>query len=73
MPSFELGMMKLVSHNKSNNGYLNGQFSGIGWWYYFPEAIALKEPIALLRDCWRPACYCSCPGTGLIGGGLRPS
>ncbi len=48
MPSFELGMMKLVSHNKSNNGYLNGQFRGSGWWYYFPEAIALKEPIALL-------------------------
>ena len=48
MPSFELGMMKLVSHNKSNSGYLNGRFSDSGWWYYFPEAIALKEPIALL-------------------------
>jgi hypothetical protein len=48
MPSFELGMMKLISHNKANDGYLNGRFSGAGWWYYFPEAIALKEPIALL-------------------------
>ena len=48
MPSFALGMMKLVAHNKSNNGYLNGRFSPTGWWYYFPETIALKEPIALL-------------------------
>jgi hypothetical protein len=48
MPSFALGMMKLASHNKSNNGYLNGRFSPTGWWYYFPETIALKEPIALL-------------------------
>jgi hypothetical protein len=48
MPSFALGMMKLVVHNKSNYGYLNGRFSPTGWWYYFPETIALKEPIALL-------------------------
>jgi hypothetical protein len=49
MPSFALGLMKLVSHNKAgNNSYLNGKFSDVGWWYYFPEAIALKEPLALL-------------------------
>jgi len=48
MPSFELGMMKLIAHSKGNRGYLNGRFSDIGWWYYFPEALALKEPIALL-------------------------
>lgn len=48
MPSFALGMMKLVAHNKGNNDYLNGRFSDAGWWYYFPETILLKEPIALL-------------------------
>ena len=48
MPSFELGMMKLVSHNKGNRGYLNGRLSDNGWWYYFPETLALKQPIALL-------------------------
>lgn len=49
MPSFALGIMRLISHNKlGNNSYLNGHFSDAGWWYYFPEAIALKEPLALL-------------------------
>jgi hypothetical protein len=49
MPSFVLGLMRLISHNKlGNNSYLNGHFSNAGWWYYFPEAIALKEPLALL-------------------------
>jgi hypothetical protein len=41
--------MKLVSHNRAgNNSYLNGKFSDVGWWYYFPEAIAMKEPLAVL-------------------------
>ena len=49
MPSLVLGMMRLVWHNNSgDNNYLNGQFKGGGWWYYFPEAIAIKEPLALL-------------------------
>jgi hypothetical protein len=49
MPSFVLGLMRLISHNKAgNNSYLNGQFSAVGWWYYFPEAIAVKEPLGLL-------------------------
>jgi hypothetical protein len=49
MPSLALGLMRLISHNKAgNNSYLNGHFSAVGWWYYFPEAIALKEPLALL-------------------------
>jgi hypothetical protein len=49
MPSFVLGVMRLISHNKVGNiSYLNGRFSTSGWWYYFPEAIAIKEPIALL-------------------------
>jgi len=49
MPSFVLGMMRLISHNKiGNNSYLNGHFKDTGWWYYFPEAIAVKEPLALL-------------------------
>ncbi len=49
MPSFVLGLMRLVSHNKVGNiSYLNGHFSNLGWWYYFPEAIAIKEPLALI-------------------------
>ncbi len=28
--------------------YLNGESSVVGWWYYFPEAFALKSPPALL-------------------------
>jgi hypothetical protein len=64
MPSFELGMMKLVSHNKSNNGYLNGRFSDSGWWYYFPEAIALKEPIALLAGLLVAGLLLFMPGRG---------
>jgi hypothetical protein len=49
MPSLVLGMMRLISHNKAGqNNYLNGHFKDGGWWYYFPEAIAIKEPLALL-------------------------
>jgi hypothetical protein len=29
-------------------GYLNGQIRQEGWWYYFPEAFALKTPSVLL-------------------------
>jgi len=49
MPSFALGMMRLIAHNKGGSlNYLNGRFNNFGWWYYFPEAIAVKEPLALL-------------------------
>jgi hypothetical protein len=27
--------------------YLNGRWSRRGWWYYYPEALALKTPLAL--------------------------
>ncbi len=49
MPSFSLGVLYLYGHNKYGHPtYLNGQLGKMGWWYYFPEAIALKEPLALL-------------------------
>lgn len=28
--------------------YLGGEYSATGWWYYFPLAMALKTPLALL-------------------------
>jgi hypothetical protein len=49
MPSAVLGYLDLAHHVRlGHSAYLNGQISDNGWWYYFPEAIALKSPIALL-------------------------
>lgn len=49
MPSFVLGNMFLAGHAKYGHAtYLNGHLGKLGWWYYFPEAIALKSPLAVL-------------------------
>jgi hypothetical protein len=49
MPSLPLGILRLLGHNRFGSpAYLNGQISTHGWWYYFPEAIAVKSPVALL-------------------------
>ncbi|HMB94649.1 MAG TPA: hypothetical protein VKK61_01285, partial [Tepidisphaeraceae bacterium] len=49
MPSLPLGILRLLGHNRyGHSAYLNGQIRMHGWWYYFPEAIALKSPLALL-------------------------
>ena len=61
MPSFTLGLMALVQHNKRNHNYLNGHFNETGWWYYFPEALAIKEPIGLLAGLLVAACLLLLP------------
>jgi len=61
MPSFPLGLMALVQHSKENRDYLNGHFSETGWWYYFPEAIAIKEPIGLLAGLLVAGCLLLAP------------
>jgi hypothetical protein len=49
MPAFFLGLLYLLGHEHSGHAtYLNGHVSQSGHWYYFPEAIALKEPIAVI-------------------------
>ena len=61
MPSFALGLMALVQHNKTNHDYLNGHFNETGWWYYFPETIAIKEPIGLLAGLLVAGCLLFAP------------
>jgi hypothetical protein len=52
MPSAPLGFLWLVAHNKAGHiAYLNGVVGRQGWWYYFPEALLLKSPLALLIGC----------------------
>jgi hypothetical protein len=64
MPSLVLGMMRLIWHNSSgDNNYLNGHFKEGGWWYYFPEAIAIKEPLALLAGLVVSSLLFFVPGT----------
>ena len=49
MPSLPLGILRLLGHNRFGTpAYLNGEIRLRGWWYYFPEAILLKSPLALL-------------------------
>jgi hypothetical protein len=49
MPSFFAGLTELWRHNALGHvAYLNGQINNSGWWYYFPEALLLKSPLALL-------------------------
>jgi hypothetical protein len=43
------GMTIMFMHVRSgHNGYLLGQWSDKGWWYYYPVAILVKTPIPLL-------------------------
>lgn len=49
MPMLWRGLWILQRHvTDGHAAYFNGQFSGGGWFWYFPEAIALKSPLALL-------------------------
>lgn len=50
MPSAIIGGITLMQHSAAGHGamYLNGQIDSTGWWYYFPEAILLKSPAALV-------------------------
>ena len=49
MPTALAGYLVLSHHNAMGHfAYLNGEVNQKGWWYYFPEAIAIKSPVALL-------------------------
>jgi 4-amino-4-deoxy-L-arabinose transferase-like glycosyltransferase len=43
-----LAILKAQSVGYHHAGYLWGEWSMTGWWYYFPVAIVLKTPIPLL-------------------------
>ena len=43
------GLALMLVHAKQGHlAYLCGEWSERGWWYYFPVALALKTPVALL-------------------------
>jgi hypothetical protein len=49
MPSLLIGYLELSQHaDLGHRAYLNGELSLAGWWHYFPEALLLKSPVALL-------------------------
>jgi hypothetical protein len=43
-----IGMLRLYAWSQGRLGYLCGQSSVTGWWYYFPLAIVFKTPLATL-------------------------
>ncbi len=48
-PELWQGIEDVISHNSTGHpAYLLGQFGAHGWWYYYPVAIAVKTPLALL-------------------------
>jgi len=51
-PELVNGLQQIVQHNSSgHDSYLLGEFRRTGWWYFFPVALAVKTPIALLCLC----------------------
>ncbi len=60
-PELWQGIRDVISHNDTGHpGYLLGQFGTHGWWYYYPVAMAVKTPLALLvliavgiSACWK--------------------
>jgi len=48
-PEFFDGISSAATHTaEGHNAYLFGKFSQLGWWYYFPVALAVKTPIGFL-------------------------
>ena len=60
-PEFFDGIRAAMRHNSEGHpAFLLGEISDRGWWYYFPVALAVKTPIALLLliflgmwQCWK--------------------
>jgi len=60
-PEYFDGIQVALRHNRNGHpAWLLGQQSDTGWWYYFPVALAVKTPLALLLLwffglwlCWR--------------------
>jgi hypothetical protein len=67
-PRFFTGLATLWAHNAAGHAsYLLGRTSPAGFWYYYPVALAIKTPIALLlllacgaalQLCRRPLAFC---------------
>jgi hypothetical protein len=63
LPGWEYfdGIQVALRHNHDGHfAYLLGQHSQFGWWYYFPVALAVKTPLAMLllaavgcAACWK--------------------
>jgi len=48
-PRFLLGIQQVVQHSREGqDAFLLGEVRHTGWWYYFPIALGVKTPIALL-------------------------
>lgn len=48
-PEFFDGIANAMRHNSNGNpAYLLGHVGTKGWWYFFPVALAVKTPVALL-------------------------
>jgi tetratricopeptide (TPR) repeat protein len=48
-PQFESALRsKLLHGSRGHFGYLMGEYSETGWWYFFPVAILLKTPVPAL-------------------------
>ena len=60
-PEFFDGIRSAMRHNSEGHpAFLLGEIGDQGWWYYFPVALAVKTPIALLVliflglwQCWK--------------------
>jgi hypothetical protein len=51
-PRFFTGLATLWAHNAAGHAsYLLGRTSPTGFWYYYPVALAIKTPLALLLLC----------------------
>jgi hypothetical protein len=48
MPSFFYGVLIVRQHEFGHIAYALGRANVGGWWWYFPFAILVKEPVALL-------------------------
>jgi hypothetical protein len=46
--SFLIGLLRTQAFAAAREGYLCGQSSVTGWWYYFPLAFVFKTPVATL-------------------------
>ncbi|MSR06465.1 MAG: phospholipid carrier-dependent glycosyltransferase [Gemmatimonadetes bacterium] len=84
-PEFWRGLGEVLDHKRTGwEGYLFGNLSTTGWWYFFPVAILVKTPIPFLilalagvvAAIRRPACLGPIAAAGailLVGMRLAPS
>ncbi len=42
------GLLFIDANAQQRGAFLAGQFSAVGWWYYYPVAFLLKTPLSLL-------------------------